>query len=228
MGDRIITKIERQQKARHRVNIYLDGEFAFGADEELVYAHRLEKGARLDPADVERLRSEDAYHKTRDAAMRFLARRKYGTQEMRLKLVRKGCDPAAVERVIDHLRSIALLDDAEFARAYVRDRRNLRPAGRRALEAELRKRGVGREIVSSVLQELADDASEELSARLLAGKYLARLGRLEPEARRVRLHRFLLRRGYDPDAVRRVVSLLLKEAGGSAGDPAFPEADESL
>lgn len=225
MGEQIITKIERQKNARHRVSVYLDGEFAFGADEELVYAFHLETGARLDSAAIARLKNEDSYHKARDAAMRFLARRKYSMREMRTRLERKGCDPAAADRVIDHLRSIALLDDADFARAYVRDRRNLRPAGRRVLEIELRKRGIAREIISTVLRELADDASEELSARLLAARYLPRVARLEPAAKRSRLYQFLLRRGYDPDAIRRVLSAALNDAEGEENDPVFSDPE---
>ena len=205
MEENIVTKIERQKGARHRVSVFLDGEFAFGADEELVYTFRLAKGAALDAVTVARLTEEDAFCKTRDTAMRILARRKHSIREMRTKLERKGCGAAAIDRVISHLQSIALLDDADYARAYVTDRLNLRPAGRRTLEVELRRRGVDEEIISSILAKLVSDSSEEESALRLAEKYIARTAHVDPETRSARLYRFLLRRGYEPGVIRRAV-----------------------
>ena len=52
-----ITRIEPQKKNRQRRNIYLDGEFAFGLDEEVVAAYHLSEGDELTQAIVDTLLS---------------------------------------------------------------------------------------------------------------------------------------------------------------------------
>ena len=50
-----ITSVESQTKNKNRFNIFLDGQFAFGADEDLVVDWRLIPGKLLNVSDVEKL-----------------------------------------------------------------------------------------------------------------------------------------------------------------------------
>ena len=53
-------------------------------------------------------------------AQRYLARREHGVKELRQKLLRKGYDGAAVDKVLLHLKTTGWLSDRRFQHAFVR------------------------------------------------------------------------------------------------------------
>ena len=64
-----ITALVAQRKNKDRVNVYLDGEFAFGL--ALIEALKLKRGQVLSDADIERLRGADDIEKAHEKALRF-------------------------------------------------------------------------------------------------------------------------------------------------------------
>ena len=51
----VVTSVKSQQKNPKRFNIFLDGVFAFGADQDLVVNFRLLKGKKIETQDLEKL-----------------------------------------------------------------------------------------------------------------------------------------------------------------------------
>lgn len=68
-----VTRLERQKKHPERVNVYLDGEFAFGLPD--IDAARLSKGQTLSEAEVALLRTQDTLARAVDQGLRLLASR---------------------------------------------------------------------------------------------------------------------------------------------------------
>ena len=50
-----VTSVEPQKKNSKRFNVFLDGQFAFGADEDLVVNYRLVPGKIIEQKDLEKL-----------------------------------------------------------------------------------------------------------------------------------------------------------------------------
>ena len=90
------------------------------------------------------------------------------------------------------------MDDAEFAKAWVRDRLALKPKGKRALVAELRAKGVAVEAVESTVEEALTENEEELARRALRG-FNYRLEKGSPGDAKKRTYTFLMRRGFPSD-----------------------------
>jgi regulatory protein len=97
------------------------------------------------------------------------------------------------------------VDDAAFARRWVEARRP-RGLGPARLRAELRARGVAAPLIDAALGGGAEAAATDLEgARALARRRLPALRRTRPERAAARLRDHLLRRGYAPGVVARVV-----------------------
>jgi regulatory protein len=192
----IITKIERQKRARQRVSLFIDGEFAFGISEETALKFRLVRGMELTPLLREDIQSADAFSAARYTAERFLGHRMRTERELRLKLALKGFSENVVDATVNTFKDLRLLDDLVFAEMFVRDRMLLRPKGRSVLRRELAGKGVAEEIIDSVLARFIDDKIEAEQIHALAEKYLRRNQRLPDEVKRRRLTGFLQRRGY--------------------------------
>lgn len=143
-----------------------------------------------------------------DAALRFLSVRPRSEREVRRRLTEKGQNPARIDRVVARLLELRLLDDREFADYWLENRSLHKPRGARALRAELFQKGVDREVVDQALSGERDEADDAYRA---AARRAAQLSTLDEAAFRQRLSQFLLRRGFDWDAVTPAVNRLWRE-----------------
>jgi len=69
----IITALSAQKRSQDRVNVYLDGEFAFGL--AAIAAVRLRVGQTLTAADIAALQETDAVEKAKESALHLLGYR---------------------------------------------------------------------------------------------------------------------------------------------------------
>ncbi|HSG47110.1 MAG TPA: RecX family transcriptional regulator [Longimicrobiales bacterium] len=90
----------------------------------------------------------------REAGLRLLSHRARSRRELETRLRRKGFPGKLVSRVAGEMEERGYLDDDAFARAYVSDRLRLRPRGRRALERELRGKGVDAGVAEAALERV--------------------------------------------------------------------------
>ena len=70
----IITKIEPQRNNK-RVNIYIDGEFAFGILKEIQYKYKLWENTEIDRNYIEDILIAEQQAKANDYALRFISYR---------------------------------------------------------------------------------------------------------------------------------------------------------
>lgn len=198
-----ITALRFQQRNRDRVNVYLDGAFAFGLP--AVVAARLRVGQSLNEEEIQGLQGSDTVERAYERALNFLSYRPRSEAEVRSALRRKGFAEEAIESVVGRLTRAGLLNDAEFARYWVENRAQFRPRGVRALRYELRGKG----IADAVISEELDRVDEERSARGSAESAARRFAHLPaPEFRR-KLGAYLARRGFSFTVIQPLVEELL-------------------
>ncbi len=183
-----------------RVNVYLDGAWALSLAK--VLAAGLRRGQHLGPDDTARLAAQDAVEQGVDRCLSLLARRPRARRELDDYLRRRGTDSALREAVLARLVERGLVDDPAFARNWVENRTAFRPRSRRALSAELRRKGVSTEAAAQALAEVDDESA----ARLAARGYARRLSGLDRKEFFQRLLGFLGRRGFTYDVARPVVA----------------------
>jgi regulatory protein len=201
-----ITAIEPQQKNPQRMNVYLDGEFAFGLAR--IVAAWLKVGQELSDEKVASLKAEDEGEVTYQKALHFISYRPRSSAEVRQNLTKRGVSESLAEETVNRLLSAGLVNDEAFARAWVENRNTFRPRGKPALRMELRRKGLGDETIQSVLDEQVD---EEALAFEAARKYARRLAGLEWPEFRQKLGGFLARRGFSYTTLALVVSEVWKE-----------------
>lgn len=217
----VVTAIEAQKNHADRVNVYLDGRFAFGASALVVAARQIRVGIGLSEADVEALQVDDSAERAFNAALNFLSFRPRSTRELEDYFRRRGVDLDIKQAVMDRLRRSHLLNDEEFARFWIENRQSFRPRGRRALRAELRQKGVD----SQTIDEALDTAGDEHDNALAAGRKKAWSYRsLEGREFLVKMIAFLQRRGFAYAVAARVARDLLQERGSDSTADGLEEA----
>ncbi len=185
-----ITALSAQKRNADRVNVYLDGEFAFGL--ALIAAHGLRVGQSLSDVEIASLKAQDEVERAKNKAIQLIANRPRSSAEIRRHLIKKGYDETVADEVVTRLTRVHLLDDAEFARYWVDQRETFKPRSQIALRQELMQKGVERSVIDAALEEVDEDAA----ARRLANKQAHRWEHLPEDEFRQKLMRYLQRRGF--------------------------------
>lgn len=212
-----ITALVAQKRNTDRVNVYLDGKFAFGL--AAIEAIRLKRGQVLSDADIERLQAADDVEQAREKALRFLSSRPRSEWEVRQNLQKAGYAAGTIDRVLERLRGVGLVDDAAFARYWLDNRAQFKPKGAVALRQELRRKGVDREVVDAMLEERAhqDDNAALRSALAQAGRYR----QLPRQEFAQKLGAYLARRGFDYETVREAVNAAWQQLHADEATPSY-------
>ncbi|MBN1302996.1 MAG: RecX family transcriptional regulator [Anaerolineales bacterium] len=201
-----ITAIETQKNNHQRVNIYLDGEFAFGLAR--FTAAWLRPGQELNKEKIAGLKIEDAREVALQRALNYLSYRPRSQEEIRQNLHKHEIPDAVIEETIERLQKDGLADDRQFARLWVENRNSLRPRSRRALTIELRRKGLEETLIESVLD---DNVEDEVLAYQAGLKKARKLGELEWNDFRRKLGDFLARRGFPYSIIATTVKRLWEE-----------------
>ena len=212
-----ITAIEVQRKNPNRVNIHLDGEFAFGLAR--IVAAWLRLGQELSEEKIAQLVVEDARERAYQQAMLFLSYRARSEAEIRKNLKKHEIPEAVIELTLERLRQDGLANDDQFAQAWVENRTTFRPRSRRMMAMELRQKGLADEAIQSAIQTVDDEAS----AYEAAHKRAARLKGLEWNDFRRKLSEFLARRGFSYGVIAPIVTRIWSET--HADEHHFEEED---
>jgi regulatory protein len=156
---------------------------------------------RSAPVSEERAQNPEA---AREAALKLLERTRRTRSDLARRLRDKGYAESVVAEVIERLAGVGLLDDAEYAHAFLVERWGRRAAGWRRLEQELRRRGIAGEDIERARarfeQEQGGADEVRLASRVVA-QAARRYAGLDPRARRQRLYALLARRGFDGDTI---------------------------
>lgn len=193
---RKITAIEPQKKNPNRLNIALDGEFAFGLSR--LAAAWLTVGQALSEEKIAALLAQDAREVALQYALRFLGYRARSRQEIYQHLTKHEIPAAVIEETLQRLVENGLLNDEAFARAWVENRSTFRPRGHRLLKMEMRQKGLPEESIQSALEQAGDEQTLALQAARKQAHKLQRLERLEF---RNKLGAFLARRGFSYEVI---------------------------
>lgn len=195
-----ITDLKIQKHNPNRLNIYLDGEFAFGV-ERLVGAW-LSIGDEIDPAKIEALLRKDELEKAYLRALRLLNIRPRTAFEISSRLAKAGYGEKTIEPVMARLQEAGLINDQVFAHTWVENRCTFRPRSKRVLVLELHQKGVA----DSEIQSAVCDLDETSLALQTAQKYVSRCKDMPFDEFRKKMFGYLSRRGFNFETVTEAIN----------------------
>ncbi len=167
--------------------------------------------------------AESSHASDYDAARQVVLRKLTGSAKSRHQLAEalreKEFDEATSSAVLDRMEEVGLIDDAEFARVWVRTRHQTKGLGATALRHELAGRGVAEPLIEEAVAQLSAEDEEAVARELLEkklGDTVIPAGhnpedRRERERRSRRLVSMLGRRGHSPSTALRLVREVMEE-----------------
>ena len=204
-----ITAIRAGKGRRKRVNIFLDGKFAFSLEAEVAIKEDLKVGQELSASQIGALARSDQFHRSLNAAVHYLSYRPRSEFELRQKLHQHGFDGDSVEAVIVKLKEQGLVDDMAFAQFWKDNRESFSPRSQRLTRLELGRKGVADDIIAQVV-DAVDDESSAYRAALSKARSLPLS---DYQSFRRRLGGYLRRRGFGYGVVNHTVERVWQEQG---------------
>jgi regulatory protein len=196
----IITKIKRLRGKRQRYSVYLDDVPSLELSDWTIGKCGLRTGDDLDEQTVDKIKSTEAETQAKNNAINYLSYRQRSSKEIIDHLIKKGFTRECAEDVTRQLQSARMVNDLEFAYAFIRDRLKRKPTGQALLRMQLLAKGITSTTADMVISELVSPQSQQTSA-LQAAKRKIQLTQYskkssDEEKRKKRLLDFLLRRGF--------------------------------
>ena len=209
-----VTAVEPQKKKKDRFNIYLDGKFAFGAQADTVLRYQITPGKELTPEKINQIVKKEELSKLFDATLKFLSYRPRSHKEVEDYLAKKiskkenikfsqAKESGLIIQIKHKLTKYKYLNDTEFAKWWIESRTKYRPRGKRILKSELMQKGVSREIVDELLENIKN---QKLLAQRAIKKKLPRWQKLPSVEIKKKIYSHLSMRGFDFDTIREVVA----------------------
>ena len=225
-----ITDIQPGKKDPKRVNVFLDGEFAFAVSLEAKIVNKLQINQELSDEKIAKLIQQDQLERLTNQALRFLSFRPRSEKEVRnyliqkLKLSDQGGEEKqnfekSIRLVIEKLKHLGQINDEDFAKWWVEQRNRFRPKGSRVIKLELLQKGIDRETIEKVTplrpfdsaQGYAGQVNELDLATTAALKKISSYQKLEQREFKIKMGQFLARKGFDWVTIKKVVDTFLEK-----------------
>ncbi|MFC4556826.1 recombination regulator RecX [Virgibacillus kekensis] len=150
-----ISRITTQKRRKDRYNIFLDNgngeEYGFSVDEAVLIEFGLRKNMELDDSMITTLIKKDTLHKSYTLAINFLSYRMRTKKEIYDYLEKKEVDQEHINKIMKKLEDEGLIDDNQFAEAFVRTRIHTTSKGPLLVKKELMEKGVSKSIAEEAV-----------------------------------------------------------------------------
>jgi regulatory protein len=206
-----ITGIEKQKNCSERVNIFLDGEYAFSCSLDSLVKYKLILGKSVDSDQLNSIIEEDNYSKAKACAFRVLERGMKSEKDMLAKLRDKGFEESTCVKVMALLKDYGYIDDGKLAEMYIEQK--LKSEGANKIKSFLYRKGIPEETIREKLESIAEDGLESTAYELAYKKYI-RMAASEEDKRKLykKLGDFLMRKGYSYDICKKVLNRIFNES----------------
>lgn len=126
------------------------------------------------PADSESAPTADSeegdYAKARAVVLRKLTGSAKSRHQLAQALSERDFAPEVIDAVLDRMEEVQLIDDAAFARTWVRTRHELKGLGSAALRRELKDKGVAEQHIEAALDQLSAEDEQAAAQQLIDSK----------------------------------------------------------
>jgi len=203
-----ITKIEFQKNNKDRVNVYLDDNFAFGIDINIMVKYSLAKNMELEEEFINEILKAEEEINAYNYALSVLSRNFKSEKQLRTKMQEKGYDNQFIDNSITKLKQHRYLDDELYSEMLINSKINVSKYGKRRIKETLYEKGISREIIDEKMSDISEEDELE-RAKSLGAKKLKTLKEEDIKKRKIKLFNYLVNKGFEFSTVKKAAEVLL-------------------
>ena len=190
---RMISKIE-PQKRQGRYNVFINEEFAFGVDEEVLLHFELKKGLHIDEVLQKQIESEETFYKAYSKVLNYLSY-SMRTEKQIKDYLKKHELGHFTDRMLKKLNQMRLIDDLMYAESYVRTMANVNQKGPSNILQDLKTKGVSENDILDALEQYSEEQQLENAIDLAEKQWNKSKNRSQFESTQ-KVKQYLVGKGY--------------------------------
>lgn len=163
----IVTDIQEKKKGMSA--IYIDGEYAMMLDTFTLAHEGIKIGTEIDDDVLYEIIKASNLSRAKEKALHLLEYRSRSRNEL-VEKVKSLYGEEAAEAAADRMVQLGLVDDERFARDYAEELFMKKKFAPKRVEYELSRKGIDREIIDVVVEELSPNPEDQIRL-LLDTKY---------------------------------------------------------
>ena len=198
-----VAQIEELDKRRVRVHLEDGRDFALYKGE--VRKLGLTKGEELSLGQYEEIQNGILAKRAKKRALHLLARMDRTEAQLRQKLRQGYYTEEAIEEAVSYVKGLRYLDDARYARNFVRCQKGQKSQGN--MRMALLSKGIPRKLAEQALEEeCGQETEQELILRWVEKKHYSK--ETADRKEKQRMYQFLLRKGFRSNEILHVLDYL--------------------
>ena len=200
-----VTQLTALGKGRYKV--YIEDRPAFVLYRGELNRLGIRAGEEITEGNLREIQEEILPLRAKKRAMNLLQKREYTTAALREKLRDGEYPEACVEEAVAYVESYGYVDDLRYARDFIVY--NLDRKSRMRIEQDLMRKGIQKDSVRAVFEELEEEGTRQDEASMIRTlldkkKYDAKNADAQEKQR---MYAFLYRKGFHADAINRALLL---------------------
>lgn len=195
----IVSQISEVSKSRFRV--YLDGQFAFVLYKGELLQFQIKENKELSEESYRFIMTQVLPKRAKLRSMNLLQSKDYTKKQLEDKLRQGEYPQECIDEAIAYVESYGYIDDRRYAKDFIEY--HIETKSRSRIEADLLRRGISKDIIRAIFDELSDmgveqDESALINDLLSRKKYCADTATRQEQQK---MYGFLYRRGFSPEAI---------------------------
>ena len=201
----MITEVAAVTKSRYRV--VLDGETAFILYKGELHRFHIKQGEELEEDARQSIFHEILPKRAKLRCMNLLKARDYTKKQLEDKLKQGGYPADIIEEAIAYVESYGYINDENYARSYIEY--HMQTKSRKRIENDLLQKGVSKELIRKVFDELKEEGLEIDEAAMIKELLMKKNFHFQESTyeERQKMCAFLYRKGFHADAISKVLLL---------------------
>ena len=188
-----------------RVNVYIDGEYAFTVYEDIISEYDLFPDNEFDESKKDEIIEKDSERYAKAKAFDYLSRGASTVLGMKRRLLEKKIPLSAVNKTLDYLVENGYLNDEEYAENAVSFLHEVKRYGKSRIEQVLFEKGVPKDIAEDAVKSYFADCERPDVLGSLLGDIAAKYD-LSDRATKDKLIKKLLRQGFCYEEIKTALS----------------------
>ena len=141
-----------------------------------------------------------------EKAKGFCAYRERSVREVRMKIKTWGAPYSLEQRLVKALEEDNFLNDARFAKSFVRGKFRTNKWGKRKIKTALQMAGIADSLIREALLEIDSEQYTEVARSLAEKKLKALATETDTYTRKAKLFQFLMQKGFESDLISKVIA----------------------
>ncbi|MDA3871798.1 MAG: regulatory protein RecX [Candidatus Marinimicrobia bacterium] len=152
-----ITKIYYHKKNSSICDVYFSDTKKITLDNSYIGKYFLVEGSEISDKQLEKIVSENEYDRAKEKAFFLLTYRDHSVYELKVKLRKRNFDEKVIDKTVEYLLENGYLNDKKFSEIYLNELLNTKRSGMMIIRKKLFQKGLSRELINNLLNDLDDE-----------------------------------------------------------------------